>query len=40
MPVSTIPSKQNDFIDWLYKNEGNCKEDGINCLEYEDERYH
>ena len=40
MPVSTIPSKQNDFVDWLYKKDSNCKSDGVDCLEYEDERYH
>tara|TARA_Y100000589_G_C27073327_1_gene596370 strand:+ start:320 stop:898 length:579 start_codon:yes stop_codon:yes gene_type:complete len=40
MPVTTIPSKQNDYADWLYRTEGNCKSDGINCLNYEDERYH
>jgi len=40
MPVSTIPNNQKGFLNWLYKKDGNCKEDNVNCLEYEDERYH
>ena len=40
MPVSTIPSKQKDYVNWLYNTDGNCKANDKNCLEYEDERYH
>lgn len=40
MPSSTIPNKQNEFINWLYKNEGNCKTNTELCLPYEDKRYH
>lgn len=40
MPVSTIPNDQKGFINWLYKKDGNCKANDIQCLEYEDERYH
>ena len=39
MPISTIPNKQIDFANWLYKLDGNCKHDNVRCLEYEDERY-
>ena len=40
MPVSTIPNKQNDFVDWLYKIDDNCKNNNAYCKQYEDERYH
>ena len=40
MPVTTIPNKQKDFAEWLYKTDGNCKENNVRCLIYEDERHH
>ncbi len=40
MPVSTIPNKQGEYVNWLYKKDGNCKANDFRCLEYEDERYH
>ena len=40
MPSSTIPNKQGEFINWLYKNESNCKINTEMCSPYEDKRYH
>ena len=40
MPVTTIPNDQKTFADWCYKSPDNCKYNGINCLTYEDIRYH
>ena len=40
MPSTTIPNKQNEFINWLYKNESNCKINTEMCLPFEDKRYH
>jgi len=40
MPNTIIPNNQTEFSKWLYKNEGSCKNDGVRCLEYEDERFH
>ena len=40
MPTSTIPNKQNEFAEWLYKLDENCKYDGVDCLKYEDIRFH
>jgi len=40
MPSSTIPNDQNQFVNWLYKNESNCKTNTEMCLPYEDKRYH
>ena len=42
MPVTTIPNDQQAFAEWCYKPppSGNCKYNGVNCLKYEDVRYH
>ena len=40
VPNTTIPNDQKGFAEWLFKTENTCKYDGINCLEYEDEKYH
>lgn len=40
MPNTKIPNDQKGFAEWLFKTENSCKYDGINCLKYEDERYH
>jgi hypothetical protein len=40
LPVTTDPSDRDKFINWLYKKPRTCKEDGLQCLEYEDIRYH
>lgn len=37
MPSTTIPNKQDEFANWLYKTPPTCKEDQ-NCLRYEDLR--
>lgn len=39
MPVTTNPSKQKEFAEWLYKVPETCKTDQVNCLRYEDLRY-
>lgn len=40
LPASTDPSDRDKFLDWVYKPVRTCKEDGLQCLEYEDIRYH
>lgn len=40
MPNTTIPNNQKQFAEWLFKTKETCKYDSINCLEFEDERYH
>ncbi len=37
-PSTTIPNKQDDFANWLYKTPATCKENSV-CLRYEDIRY-
>jgi hypothetical protein len=39
VPVATVPSKQIEFANWLYKTDFICKRDQFNCLDYEDLRY-
>jgi hypothetical protein len=38
-PNTMIPNNQKEFAEWLYKIPKTCKEDGINCLRYEDLRF-
>lgn len=38
-PNTSIPSRQTEFAEWLYKIPKTCKEDGANCLRYEDLRF-
>ena len=40
LPTTTIPNDQTAFAKWLYGTPKTCKYDGINCLKYEDIRYH
>ena len=40
MPSSTIPNNQSEFMNWLYKNNINCKTNSEMCLPFEDKRYH
>jgi hypothetical protein len=39
MPVTTIPNKQTEFAQWLYKLPETCKTNQEKCLKYEDLRY-
>ncbi|AYV82178.1 MAG: hypothetical protein Homavirus13_7 [Homavirus sp.] len=39
MPNTAVPNQQQEFAEWLYKIPKTCKEDGINCLRYEDLRF-
>lgn len=34
-PITTIPNDQGSFAKWLYEVPSTCKEDGENCLRYE-----
>lgn len=38
MPSTTIPNKQDEFARWLYGSPPTCKENGDNCVGYEDLR--
>jgi hypothetical protein len=38
MPWTTIPNKQDEFANWLYKSPKTCKEDQDYCVRYEDLR--
>lgn len=38
-PITTIPNDQGSFARWLYEVPSTCKEDGENCLRYEDLRF-
>lgn len=38
MPWTTIPNKQGEFANWLYKTGLTCKQNGEACLRYEDLR--
>jgi hypothetical protein len=42
--VTTIPNKYDDFINFIGSTkdqpDNNCKYDGVNCLKYNDLRYH
>lgn len=40
MPSSTIPNNQSEFMNWLYKNNINCKTNSEMCIPFEDKRYH
>ena len=35
VPINTIPNKQSDFANWLYKTGPTCKENTVNCTYYE-----
>lgn len=39
MPVTTIPNKQPEFANWLYKIGETCKENTTKCNTYQDVRY-
>ncbi len=36
LPITTIPNKQKDFADWLYKTGPQCKENTSKCTYFED----
>lgn len=36
LPITTIPNKQKDFADWLYKTGPQCKENTSNCTYFEE----
>jgi hypothetical protein len=36
LPITTIPNKQKDFADWLYKTGPQCKENSSNCTYFEE----
>lgn len=36
VPVTTIPNKQTEFANWLYKTGPTCKEDSSNCTYFEE----
>lgn len=38
MPSTTIPNRQDEFANWLYKSPKTCKEDSDFCYRYEDLR--
>jgi hypothetical protein len=40
MPSTTIPNDQDAFLKFVYPNPPTCKENSINCLKYEDIRFH
>ena len=40
MPSTTIPNKQNEFAEWLYGENDNCKTDSNKCLKYSNIKYH
>jgi hypothetical protein len=39
IPNTSIPNNQTEFANWLYKVPETCKEDGTQCLRYEDLRF-
>jgi hypothetical protein len=39
IPVTSIPSNQEDFANWLYKTDKVCKVNQDSCLRYEDLRF-
>jgi hypothetical protein len=36
LPITTIPNKQGDFADWLYKTGPQCKENTSKCTYFEE----
>ena len=36
MPITTVPNKQTEFAEWLYKSGPTCKENSANCTYYEE----
>ena len=40
MPSSTIPNDQDAFLNFVYPRQPTCKENSMNCLKYEDVRFH
>lgn len=36
VPITTIPNKQTEFANWLYKTGPTCKENSSNCTYYEE----
>ncbi len=36
VPITTVPNKQTEFADWLYKTGPTCKENSSNCTYYEE----
>ena len=40
VPATTVPNDQIKFAEWLWKEADTCKYNGIQCLEYEDIRFH
>jgi hypothetical protein len=36
VPVTTIPNKQTEFAEWLYKTGPTCKENSANCTYFEE----
>ena len=36
LPITTIPNKQKEFADWLYKTGPQCKENTSNCTYFEE----
>jgi hypothetical protein len=36
LPITTIPNKQNEFADWLYKTGPQCKENTSKCTYFEE----
>ncbi|AYV80227.1 MAG: hypothetical protein Gaeavirus18_4 [Gaeavirus sp.] len=36
VPITTVPNRQTEFANWLYKTGPTCKEDSANCTYYED----
>ena len=36
MPITTVPNKQTEFANWLYKTGPTCKEKSANCTYYEE----
>jgi hypothetical protein len=36
VPVTTIPNRQTEFADWLYKTGPTCKENSANCTYFEE----
>jgi hypothetical protein len=36
VPITTVPNKQTEFANWLYKTGPTCKENSANCTYYEE----
>ena len=36
VPITTVPNKQTEFANWLYKTGPTCKENSSNCTYYEE----